>query len=72
MVGYGANHAAGTYRIFMLQTERVKLTRDVKWLNLFYGDLLDLHAEEGRNDSDLNYDPEPDSSSDENDEIDDD
>ena len=37
MVGYAEDHAAGTYRIYMLSSNHVIQTRDVQWLNIFYG-----------------------------------
>ena len=40
MVGYANEHASGTYRIYMLRTGRVIETRDVFWLDMYYGQWL--------------------------------
>ena len=37
MVGYANQHAAGTYRVYMIRTCRVIETRDVFWLDIYYG-----------------------------------
>ena len=35
-VGYAVNHAGDYYRIYDNNTERVHLTRDIRWLNRMY------------------------------------
>ena len=63
MVGYANEHAAGTYRVYMLRTGRFIETRDVFWLDMYYGQWLngdDSHdlAESSRNDDDSDNDDE--------------
>ena len=41
MVGYSEQHAIGTYRIFILDTMRTIDTRDVRWLNMYFGICLE-------------------------------
>ena len=38
MVGCAQKRKEGTYHMFILKTEKIMLTQDVKWLQLFYGD----------------------------------
>lgn len=38
MVGYCKQHSAGTYCIFLLDSQTVIETRDVQWLNQYFGD----------------------------------
>ena len=38
MVGYSDNHASGNHRVYMLKSGRVIETRDLQWLNMWYGD----------------------------------
>ena len=40
MVGYSPDHAIGTYRIFLIGSQRTVNTRDVRWLQQYYGDCL--------------------------------
>ena len=40
MVGYARNSARDTYRILCLDTETVTSTRDVKWSNNLYGEMI--------------------------------
>ena len=39
-VGYCAEHSQDTYRMFNLKTERLCTTRDVRWLNMLYGEYM--------------------------------
>ena len=64
MVGYGTKNGRGTYRIFMLKTEKVVLTKDVRWLGIYYGEWL--HLKNGKEDDSLQLNPDLDSSEDEN------
>jgi hypothetical protein len=36
-VSYAENHAGNVYRVMNLKTNKIMLTRDVKWLNKFIG-----------------------------------
>ena len=36
MIGYGEDHATGVYRMINLETKRVLITRDIKWMNMNY------------------------------------
>ena len=56
IVGCGDNHATGTYHIFTLKSEHIKLTCDDKWLNIFYGDWLDMHSKTKMNYPTIHYD----------------
>ena len=38
MVGYGVQNGAGVYRMYKLDTERITLTRDVRWTDKLFGD----------------------------------
>ena len=38
MIRYSDIHAVGTYRILMRKSEKVIMTRDVKWIDLYYGE----------------------------------
>ena len=40
MVGYWKCYATDTYCVFMLKTERLVMTQDVKWPRVYYGDFL--------------------------------
>ena len=40
MVGYVRNSTGDTYRMIHLDTERVTSTRDVKWSNKLYGEMI--------------------------------
>eukprot|EP00546_Thalassionema_frauenfeldii_P019660 CAMPEP_0178905998 /NCGR_PEP_ID=MMETSP0786-20121207/6586_1 /TAXON_ID=186022 /ORGANISM="Thalassionema frauenfeldii, Strain CCMP 1798" /LENGTH=274 /DNA_ID=CAMNT_0020577667 /DNA_START=1710 /DNA_END=2531 /DNA_ORIENTATION=- len=40
MMGYSDKHAAGTYRIYLLRSRKTILSRDVRWLKLYYGDWI--------------------------------
>ena len=52
MVSYSENHVVGTYCIFLLDTMRTINTTDVKWLDMYFGTLLE--STEGiTNDPDL-------------------
>ena len=44
-LGYAANHAGNVYRVLNLETKKILITRDVKWLK-------SLHAEPTRYDVD--------------------
>ena len=37
MVGYSEQHASGTYQIFMLELHCTINTRDICWMNMYYG-----------------------------------
>ena len=65
MVGYCTKNGRGTYRIFMLKSERVVLTKDVRWLGLYYGEWL--HMKSGYKVDGIDVNPDPDSSDDEDD-----
>ena len=41
MVEYSPQHSKGTYQIFLLDTLQIVNTRDIKWLNQYYGKGLD-------------------------------
>ena len=38
MVGYEEDSAAGTYRLYNLESGRINCVRDVKWLKMKYGE----------------------------------
>ena len=63
MVGYGTKNGWGTYHIFMLKIERVILTKYIWWLEIYYGELL--HMKNGNEDYEIDLNPDPDSSDDE-------
>ena len=62
MVGYCNQHAAGTYRIFLLESETVIETRDVQWTNQYFGDWYsaenDPHHDSSDDDDQPNSDDE--------------
>jgi hypothetical protein len=41
-VGYSDNHTSNVYRMYDLQTRGIKVSRDITWLNKFYGEYVGL------------------------------
>ena len=38
MCGYSLNHSKGVYRMYDFDTEKICISRDIKWLGLMYKD----------------------------------
>ena len=36
MIGYGDDHSSGVYRMMNIDTKRVSVKRDIKWMNMNY------------------------------------
>ena len=61
-VCYSDQHAAGTYRMYNIETGKVIVTRDVQWLDKKYGawkreDMFQIPGAEEDEDSEQNEDP---------------
>ena len=39
-VGYSSRHSSDVYRMYNLETKRVTVTRDIRWLSMTYGEYL--------------------------------
>ena len=52
MVGYGEDHATGVYRMLNVETKRVSVTRDIKWMNMNFKRYINLEEKGTSEESD--------------------
>ena len=52
-IGYAANHAAGTHRVWNPVTNKIILTRDVLFLGKSYGDWIKEKEPQAKQDAEI-------------------
>ena len=53
LVGYCENHSTGTYRFLNMDTRKIIFSRDVIWMNKYFGEFYKVKKEDTRNTIDM-------------------